>query len=68
MNTRTGCLGVIALWAAYGVSILLTGGFGEDGGGKFASIGLFGVALFVIASAIESLASWVQRRNSGDGG
>ena len=57
MKTRIGCLGILGLWALLGVCIHFTRGFGEEGGGKFALIGLFGLVVLVVGSVIERLTS-----------
>ena len=65
MKTRIGCLGLLVLWAIWGVYLQLTDGFGEDGGGRFAMMGLFGLGVVIIGSVIESLTTRRRREPRG---
>ena len=46
---------MLGLWALFGAYIHFTGGFGEEGGGKFAMFGLMGLVVVLVGGAIESL-------------
>ena len=63
MKTRIGCLGLLALWALFGAYIHFTRGFGEEGGGKFALIGLMGLVVVLVGSAIEWLTTSGRKSN-----
>lgn len=65
MKTRIGCLGLLLLWAIWGVYLQLTDRFGEEGGGRFAIMGFFGLAILVIGSTIESLTTRPPRQPPG---
>ncbi len=65
MNTRIGCLGLLALWAAWGLYLHFTGGFGEEGGGLFALMGILGLAVVIIGRGIERLTMRRPRESRG---
>ena len=65
MKTRIGCLGLLALWAIGGVYLHLSDGFGEEGGGRFAIMGLMGLAVVIVGSVIESLTTRRPRESRG---
>ena len=52
MIARVACLAIFGLWALYGVYLHLTGGFGEEGGGRFALIGLAALGVFLVACLV----------------
>jgi hypothetical protein len=55
MKTHIGCLGPLVLFTALGLYLQLTDGFSEDGGGRFAVIGLMGAFLATANIALKSL-------------
>jgi hypothetical protein len=61
MKVRTGCLGLLVIWTLLGVYIRLTGGFGEEGGGRLAAMGLLGVCAYAFVSVVER--SFERRRS-----
>ena len=61
MRARIGCLGLLAAWTLLGTYIQLTGGFGEDGGGKLAIMGLLGVGAYMLVSIVGDA---IDRRSS----
>ena len=54
MRARIVCLTLLGMWALLGVYMRMTDGFGEDGGGRFACVGLLGLAVVVAGIVIES--------------
>ncbi len=65
MVARIGCLGILAVWAIAGVYMHFTDRFGEDGGTRYAMMGLFGLAVLVVGSVIESLTTRGRRERRG---
>jgi hypothetical protein len=48
---------MLLLFAVYGIYLQLTDGFSENGGGRFAMMGLFGVGIIVVGNVVQSLTS-----------
>ena len=56
-KTRIGCLAPLILYVLFGIYLQLTGGFSEDGGGRFALMGLMGLVAAVAGNALRRLAT-----------
>ena len=66
-GARTGCLTLLVLFALFGVALQLFGtwsgdGPDQNGGGRFALMGLFGVVLFVTVFGVAAVVGWFQAR------
>ena len=57
LKTQLGCLAPLILFAAIGLYLQLTNGFSEDGGGRFALMGLMGLIAALAANALRRLAT-----------